>query len=350
MNKHLYITILAGGAGTRFWPASSKNRPKQLLPLATSQPMLTETVRRALTLVPAEQIRILTTTHLSESIQDLVRELPPQCFKIEPLVRGTAAALTWAAWDISQEDPEAVILSLHADHVIEPESKFAELIQDVLAMATAHKKLFTVAVNPDRPETGYGYIERGKPLETDSKTSAFEVVSFQEKPDLETVKQYLKEGYLWNSGIFLWRAKDLIDEIRTVTPELSQFLFHLESNRPADFFNNIPMMSVDEGILERSGRVATALADFHWDDVGTWSSLSRVRPKDESGNVLMGKCKLVDTKDSVIYSEDMNLVTYGIKDLVLVQAGDTVLATTKDLASDLKTLIDHITNSSAQEE
>ena len=102
MNKHLYITILAGGAGTRFWPASSKKRPKQLLPLATSQPMLTETVRRALTLVPAEQIRILTTTHLSESIQDLVRELPSQCFKIEPLVRGTAAALTWAAWDISQ--------------------------------------------------------------------------------------------------------------------------------------------------------------------------------------------------------------------------------------------------------
>ena len=130
MNKHLYITILAGGAGTRFWPASSKKRPKQLLPLATSQPMLTETVRRALALVPAEQIRILTTTHLSESIQNLVKELPPQSFKIEPQVRGTAAALTWAAWDISQEDPEAIILSLHADHVIEPESQFAELIEE----------------------------------------------------------------------------------------------------------------------------------------------------------------------------------------------------------------------------
>ncbi len=350
MNKHLYITILAGGSGSRFWPASSKERPKQLLPLASSQPMLTETVHRALQLVPAEQIRILTGMHLSESIQDLIIELPPESFKIEPSVRGTAAALTWAAWDTYQEDPEAIMLSLHADHLIKPESKFKELIEDVLVLVRKESKLFTIAIDPDREETGYGYIEPGKPLESRTRLKTFEVDSFQEKPDLETVKEYLAMGYLWNSGIFIWKARDLIDEVRAVTPELSKSLIHLELNEPNDFFKNIPVLSVDEGILERSDRIATVLADFQWDDIGTWSSLARVRSKDEKGNVLMGKGKLINTKNSVVYSEDMTLVTYGIEDLVLVQSGNTVLATTKDLASDLKHLLYHLSSPTVGEE
>ena len=341
------MTILAGGAGSRFWPASTKLKPKQLLPLATNQPMLVDTVDRALKLVPPERIRILAGSHLNESLQSLLPELPAESFKIEPQVRGTAAALTWASWDIYNLDPEAVILSLHADHIIKPEEKFLSLIEDIVAVLETHDLLFTISVNPDREETGYGYIEPGVCFAIQGETKSFEVNSFKEKPDLESVKEYLKKGYLWNSGIFIWKAKVFIDEIYSTTPEISDFMFYLSQNRPIDFFENIPTMTVDEGILERSSRIATVLANFQWDDVGTWSSLTRVRETDENGNVVMGNCELIDTKNSVIYSENVSFITYGIQDLVLIQAGDVILATTKNLATDLKTLLDRLPDSSA---
>ena len=348
MNKHLYVTILAGGAGTRFWPASRKGKPKQLLPLATSRPMLLETVDRALKLVPAERIRIIAGVHLQESIEELVTILPPESFKIEPLVRGTAAALTWASWELHQLDPQAIILSLHADHVINPEERFVDLIGHVASIAETGDSIFTISINPNREETGYGYIEPGRRLESKRGIEIFEVNSFNEKPDLDTVRKYLNNGYLWNSGIFLWKAGDFLDEINAVTPEISDSLYHLEADKPVDFYKNIPVMTVDEGILERSNRVATVLADFEWDDIGTWSSLDRVRKKDENGNILMGDCKVLGTSNSVVYSEDVTFVAHGVKDLVLVQSGDIVLATTKELATDLKTLLAHLSSSDNQ--
>ena len=344
IHKHLYVTILAGGVGSRFWPASTRAKPKQLLPLATSEPMVVDTVNRALKLVSPERIRILAGEHLHESLQNLLPDLPSESFKIEPQVRGTAAALTWAAWEIYNLDPEALMLSLHADHIIEPEENFLNLVGDIVTLLETTDLLFTIAVNPDREETGYGYIEPGKSLAIRGKTEAFEVNSFKEKPGLERVKEYLKKGYLWNSGIFAWKAKSFIDEINSITPEISKFLFYLDENRPIDFFEHIPVMTVDEGILERSSRIATVSANFRWDDIGTWSSLTRVRPKDKNGNVLIGKSELLDTKNSVIYSEDVTFITYGIEDLILIQAGDVVLATHKSLAADLKILLDKLSD------
>ena len=350
IHKHLYVTILAGGVGSRFWPASTRAKPKQLLPLATSQPMVVDTVDRALKLVPPDRIRILAGAHLHESLQNLLPDLPSESFKIEPQVRGTAAALTWASWEICHLDPEAVMISLHADHLIQPEEKFLSLVGDIVTLLETNDWLFTIAINPEREETGYGYIEPGDSLAIQGETEAFKVTSFKEKPGVETVKEYLKKGYLWNSGIFVWKAKSFIDEINSITPEISKLLFYLSENRPIDFFEHIPVMTVDEGVLERSSRIATVLASFQWDDIGTWSSLSRVRQQDENGNVLIGNGELLDTKNSVIYSENVTFITYGIEDLVLIQAGDVVLATRKKLAADLKTLLSSLSDLDAEED
>jgi mannose-1-phosphate guanylyltransferase len=338
-DRSLWITILAGGSGTRFWPVSTVARPKQVLPLAGANPLIRDTVDRALGIVEADRIRILTGSHLLPSFKKALEGLGPVQFMLEPRARGTAPVLTWAAWSLLREDPDAVMVSLHADHAIEPWGAFQELVRKTGFLARRTESLFTVAVRPNRPETGYGYIRPGPFFDGDDDARAFRVQAFVEKPDRETAVTYVEDGYLWNSGIFLWRADVFLYEVQALAPEIGGLLPLLDAGDVKGFFREAPNVSVDEAILERSGRVASVEATFEWDDVGSWESLSRTHPLDEGGNVAVGSVHLVDARGNIVMAEEGDAVLFGVEGLVVVRSGDVLLVTDRTRAPDLKRLL-----------
>jgi mannose-1-phosphate guanylyltransferase len=247
--------------------------------------------------------------------------------------------LVWAAWEISRIDPDAVLVSLHSDHAIDPVEAFLDLIGRSAEVARATDALFTLAVPPTRPETGYGYIQPGKALSAGSEVDAFLVQSFVEKPDLETAKECVDAGYLWNSGIFLWRAGFFLEEVRAVAPELGDLISLLDDGDVKGFFRESPVISVDEAVFERSSRVASLRATFHWDDVGSWEALARTRAADESGNVLSGDVKAVDSTENIVMSEEGTVVLFGVEGLAVVRSGDIVLVADRRKTPDLKRLL-----------
>jgi mannose-1-phosphate guanylyltransferase len=349
-----WAVILAGGVGSRFWPVSTPERPKQILPLASERPLITDTVERVTPLLPLDRIRILTGEAMVAPMTRAVDALEPEHFLLEPQARGTAPVLVWAAHAIARRDPDAVMISLHADHVIRPEPAFRALLADAAAAADTHDRLFTVGVRPTRPDTGYGYIRRGEPLgdggagsdgqaRSDGEAAGACVVeSFEEKPDAETAQRYLDSGrYLWNSGIFVWRVARLLDEVRAHTPELAELLPRLDDGDVEGFFDAAPKLSIDRGVLERSARVGVMDATFDWDDVGTWDAVARTRAGDDAGNVVEGGAHVVDAEGCVIWNEtDEPVVVFGATDTVVVRRDGVTLVLPRSRAADLKDLLE----------
>jgi mannose-1-phosphate guanylyltransferase len=336
---HLWAVVLAGGVGSRFWPVSTPARPKQILPLASARPLIADTVDRIRPLIPMERVRVLAGEEYVDPIREAVDGLEKDHFLVEPRARGTAPVLVWAAHYIAATDPDAIMVSLHADHVIRPEAAFRDLVADAAAAAARHDRLFTIGIRPTRPETGYGYIRRGAALD---ETGAHAVDAFVEKPGLDVARQYVDSGnYLWNSGIFVWRAARLLDEVRAATPELAGLLPLLDAGDAAEFFAVAPRLSIDEGVLERSDRVGVMDATFEWDDVGTWDAVGRTRAADGRGNVTQGDAALVDSDGCVVWNEGAEpVVVFGVRDLTVVRAGGVTLVLPRDRAADLKTLLD----------
>jgi len=353
-DHHLRIVILAGGIGSRFWPASTPARPKQLLPLASDRPLILDTVERALELVPRDRLRILTGRHLLPPFQRVLGETSQELFWVEPHARGTGPVLAWAAHRLQSEDPEAIMVSLHADHFIEPERAFLDLLPRAARLAEETDLLFTVAVPPDRPETGYGYLRPGEELRAPSRHAAgspgkgprregndpeiraWRLAAFVEKPDEDTARSYLDAGYLWNSGIFIWSVQRFLKEVRHHAPEISEHLHLLDEGDEEGYFQRISPISVDEAVLERSGRVGTVEATFRWDDVGNWDALARTRELDPDGNVLEGRAQVVDGRNNVIWAEDGPVVVFGVDDLVVARSGNVTLVAPRSRAPDLK--------------
>jgi mannose-1-phosphate guanylyltransferase len=343
--RHLWTVILAGGIGSRFWPASTPSRPKQLLPLGSEQPLIRDTVERILPLVPAERLRILTGGHLGEPILRALPELGPGNLLLEPRAAGTAPVLAWAAAEIERRDPDAVMISLHADHMISPAERFRDRLALTARLAAHHRRLFTLGVPPDRPETGYGYIRVGAPLGggTSAGDGAFQVASFVEKPDLQTARGYLEHGgYLWNSGLFVWRVVDLLDQLERHTPELAQLIPLLREGGTHEFFERVPNLSIDQGLLERSDRVAVMPADFNWDDIGAWDAILRSRAPDDRGNAVVGEAYPVDSRDTVLYAEDGPIVAFGVQDLVIVRTAGVTFVTPRSRVADMKHLLENL--------
>jgi mannose-1-phosphate guanylyltransferase len=349
-NPHLWTVILAGGVGSRFWPVSTPARPKQLLPLASDQPLIRDTVDRIVPLVPQERLRILTGAHLSEALLGALPELEEGNLLIEPRAAGTAPVLAWAAAELERRDPDAIMVSLHADHVIDPPERFRALIARAAELAVAHGRLFTIGAVPDRPETGYGYIRVGEPLagtEVDGQGEpGYEVARFVEKPDRATAEAYLASGeYLWNTGLFVWRAADLLDELQRVSPELSALIPLLREGGTEEFFRRAPTISVDNAVLERSSRVGAVRATFAWDDVGAWDAVRRTRPRDEAGNVVLGPGHAVECRDVTVYADEGPVVAFGVQDLVIVRTGGVTFVAHRDRTADLKAMLAQIPES-----
>lgn len=329
--------ILAGGVGSRFWPVSTPQRPKQLLPLAGDTPLIRQTVQRITPLVPVERVRVLTGESLAGPILSAAPELSAAQLLLEPAARGTAPVLAWAAHTLAAQDPDAVMLSLHSDHVIEPADAFLDVLARAAELSAHHQLLFTLGATPTRAETGYGYIAPGDALSDDG--AARRVARFVEKPDRATAERYIQDGCLWNTGIFIWPARLLLDQLRQYTPEVADHLRHLDAGDVNAFFDAVPSVSIDEGLLERSDRVAMLRADFRWDDVGAWDAVGRTRAPDAAGNVSVGQAHFVEAERCITWSETGQVVVFGASDLVVVHANGTTFVAPRDRTADLKQLL-----------
>ena len=330
-----WVVVLAGGIGSRFWPLSTPARPKQLLPLIGGAPLLLETLDRLAPLADPTHTLLLTNASLVPAIQELAPALPPQNIVAEPKPAGTAAALTWAAQEIERRDPDGVMISVHADWAIGDADGFRDALQRGVDLATRHSALVTVGVVPTRPDPGFGYIWPGEVVEGDARR----VRQFVEKPDRARAEQMVRDGFLWNSGIFVWRTADFLAEVRRHTPEVAPALDAARGDITA-FFSSVRSVSVDVGVLERSDRVIVIPGDFGWDDVGTWGALRRVRKVDAAGNATSGAAWPVDARGNVVHAEGCDVVLYGVDDLVVVSRDGLTLVTTVERAADLKTLVD----------
>jgi mannose-1-phosphate guanylyltransferase len=333
-----WAVILAGGVGSRFWPLSTPERPKQLLPLVNDEPLLLNTLRRLNEIVPPERTLVLTNASLTDAVAALIPELPRENIIAEPKPAGTAAALTWAAREIEQRDgPDAAMLCVHADWSIGDDAGFRDTLLSAEQVAREEDALVTVGVVPTRPDPGFGYIEPGDGAEGASRA----VTRFVEKPDRQRAETMMHGGYLWNSGIFVWTVGTFLDEVRAHTPEVSTALANADAGLET-FFSAVKPVSVDVGVLERSRKVRVLSGNFGWDDVGTWGALRRVKPEDAAGNVTSGKVYALDAKGNVVHAEANSVVLYGVSDLVVVTRDGLTLVTTTDKSADLKSLIESL--------
>lgn len=330
-----WAVLLAGGSGTRFWPLSTPHTPKQLLPLSGAVSTAQESVERLTGLIPRERVLVVTGESLAPRLRTLL-SLPEENILIEPRAASTAPALIWATWEAQRRDAEAEVLSLHADWAVGDAAAFRRTADLALTIARTHDRLVTVGVVPSRPETGYGYIVPGAPLEDGART----VARFSEKPDAATALDLMAAGALWNSGLFAWTARRLLSEVSRHTPEVAAALPRLQAGDVAGFFSQLTPISIDVGLLERSDAVAVVAGAFAWDDVGTWQALARVRPKDPSGNVVVGRGVAQESHDCIVWSERDAVVLCGVKDLVVVQANGRILVMPTERAAQMKQLLD----------
>ena len=303
MDEHFYAVIMAGGGGTRLWPLSRKNSPKQLLKLVGGKSLFQLAVERLQGLVDHEKIYVVTVAEQVEMLRQQVPEIPQKNYLIEPMPKGTAAVVGFAATYLRKIDPDAIMAVLTADHVMDNVPYFQELIKTACRLAE-DKTLVTIGILPEFASTGYGYIELEAPFNNESKISEIKkVVKFHEKPTVETALNYINKGnYLWNSGMFFWRLDVFKDEMTIHLAEVGDKISVMaeifknndsqeESLRQiAPIFEVFPDISIDYGLMEKSSKVSVAKALFEWDDVGSWDSLERIKEIDENGNIIQHNC------------------------------------------------------------
>jgi mannose-1-phosphate guanylyltransferase len=330
-----WVVILAGGVGSRFWPLSTPDRPKQLLPLITDEPMLLETLKRLKAIAAPKRTLILTNAALVPATLKLTK-LPKANIIAEPKPAGTAAALAWAANIIKQRDgDDATMISVHADWSIGNPIGFRQALTMAAIAAEKETALVTVGIVPTRPDPGFGYIEPG----THVSSGARKVKRFVEKPTKEKAVELRVSGYLWNSGIFAWRVGVFLEQLKTHSPEVGPALAKF-SRSLAGFFGAVKPIAVDHAVLERSKHVLVVPAEFGWDDVGNWGALKRVRPREANGNYSHGDVHALEAPNNVVHAEDTSIVLYGVSDLVVVARNGVTLVTTIEKSLDLKKVVE----------
>jgi mannose-1-phosphate guanylyltransferase len=342
----LHAIIMAGGTGTRFWPASRNDAPKQLLQLVGDATMLRQTVDRLGDLVPKERRLVVTNARLVKAVREQLPDLPAEAIVGEPCKRDTAPCIGLAALLVSRQDPEATMVVMPADHVIRPAEKFqAAIRQGAELVHESPGRIVTFGIKPSYPAEIFGYIHRGEKL----SGAAFRVLKFKEKPDAATAKKYLDAGeYYWNSGIFVWRAATIIDALRARQPKMLARLEKIVAawearEHDAVFeceFTSIKPISIDYAVMEHASDVAVIEAPFEWDDLGGWQSLARLAGSDENGNTIIGKHLGVETEGAIIRTDDEHLVvTLGMKDCIVVHTPNATLVANKHAEEQIRQVV-----------
>lgn len=347
IDRMLYAVIMAGGSGTRFWPESRKNRPKQLLKIATEKTMIRDTVERILPVAPFHRVMVVTGASHGQEIRRELPELNVDAVVEEPVGRNTAPCVALAAYKLVKQDPNAIMAVLPADHIIGRGEEFLKHLRVAYEIASERDDLVTFGIKPDHPETGYGYIKHGPAVLQQDSVKAFAVESFVEKPDLETAKEYIAQGnYLWNSGMFVWNVSTIIRAFENHLPLISRAMEEISSvlNTPGEadaveqIYQRMQNISIDNGIMEAARNVLVIPLDVAWNDVGSWSSLPEVWGADGDGNSVKGKAAVLDSKGCVISSPHKLTAIVGVEDLIVVDTPDALLVCHKHRSQDVKKL------------
>jgi mannose-1-phosphate guanylyltransferase len=343
-----YAVILAGGVGTRFWPLSRKEKPKQFLPIISEKTMIEETVHRLTPLIPLERICTVANKKQCQSIRDLFPDIPDINFIIEPQGRNTAPSLILATAHVYIQSPEAVVAALPADHLITESPLFLKKLEAGAEAAAQRDALITFGIPPSYPSTGYGYIQFSRKNPQQIRGEDFYAVQeFKEKPDVEQAKVFLEAGnYFWNSGMFLWKADTFAHKLQQYAPEwhvyweeIIRALRDKDTAQIASIFETIPSTSIDYALMEKAKGVLMCEGNFGWSDVGAWSSLLDIWSKDQKGNALRAESILLDSENCLIYSRDKLTALVGVKDLIIVDTPDALLICRKDQDQKVKDIV-----------
>lgn len=329
-----HVVIMAGGIGSRFWPMSTPQLPKQFVDiLGVGKTLIQLTVERFAPLCPQENFWVVT----GERYVDLVKQQVPQLLDdhiiAEPQGRGTAPCIAYACWKIAQKHPDANIVFTPSDALVIDVTEFRRVIRAALEFTESQHSIVTIGIKPDRPETGYGYIAEGEKVEG---TEICKVDSFREKPSLEVAKDYLRQGiYLWNAGIFVWNVSTITSALRTYTPALAATMdemsaaFYTDSEKEvvARLFPTCEKISIDYAVMEKADCIYTLPASFGWSDLGTWGSLRTLMPQDEEGNAVVGEnVKLIGSKGCIVHTPELSkVIVQGLEGYIVAQHGDRLL-------------------------
>lgn len=350
----IYGVIMAGGSGTRFWPLSRKNLPKQLLNLSGNGLMINETIDRMAKVIDRSNIFIVTNKDQAEKLEELVEEgIPKDHILVEPAARNTAACIGYAATEIINKFSDGIMCVFPADHHIKNEDEFTRILKIAIDEAEEQNKLVTIGITPTFPSTGYGYIKFNNDAGIVKK-----VEQFVEKPNYENALEYIKSGeYLWNSGMFVWKTSTILDNFKRFVPKISSMLDIIGEamNTPneekviIELYPKFQSISIDYSIMERSDDVVVVEGDFGWNDVGSWDTLGALYDTDENGNIITGEHINLETYNCIAYSEKRLITTIGIKDTIIVETDDVVLVCSKDKAQDVKKIVEILDKSGREQ-
>ncbi len=347
-NVPVYAVVLAGGGGTRLWPLSRAQKPKHLLNLVGDNTLLAETFARVRPLIADDHLMAITVADHANALREEVPHLLPQNIVVEPMGRSTAPCVALMATLIQKSDPDAIMVSLAADHAVEDVEEFRSVLAAAIE-AAVEGHLVTLGIVPDGPETGYGYIERGEVLARLDGHTMYRVVRFTEKPDQATAEAFLQTGrYFWNASIFVWRVSSILAEVQRLLPSLHRSLMEIQpvlgtagqQKALARVWESVTPISVDVGIMEKAKDVVVIPADIGWSDVGCWTAVAKLAQPDVEGNVLEGQGVLLDCGDTYIRSSGRLVAALGLQGMIVIDTGDAVLVCHKDRAQDVRKVVD----------
>ena len=347
----MYAAIIAGGSGTRLWPRSRQNKPKQFQSLYSGETLLQETVRRLEPLVERENIYVIANQSHEEIVREQLGWLPAENYVGEPMGKDTAPAVGVIATLIAHKDPDAVILITPADHVILKEKLFRRQLEVAEQIAAEGPNVVTIGIKPTCAETGYGYIQMTESHRSVDDIDIYKVMSFKEKPDVKTAEEYVSSWhYVWNSGMFIWSAKTIMNLYREHAPDIHKLLMRYdgaigtpsEAKVFGEIYDAFPRISVDYAILEHAKNIFVIPASIGWNDLGSWASLHDIMEQDEDGNAVVGSHVGVDTHNCLVHSKDRLIATVGLDNMIIVDGGDVLLVLPKGRSQDIKPLLEEL--------